>query len=131
MNKDERLLSEAYESILQKKEDSDPSWHTDEFYKVLSTLEPGKIYSYKGLDISPQYNHWIFTSEPDFKRAGIRRLGAQGTRVLTDYQGKQQTGLDKIIDLEPSEMSPEEFKALDDKAQAGITQSVLSQKYAD
>jgi len=131
MNKDQRLIAEAYDVILQKKEPSDPSWHSDEFYEVLKTLEPGKIYTYKGPDISPQYNHWIFTSEPGYKRAGIRRLGTQGTRVLTDYQGKQQTGLDKIADLEPSTMSPEEFKTRDDKAQTGITQSVLSQRYSD
>jgi len=131
MNRDQRLIAEAYDTVLQKKEASDPSWHSDEFYEVLKTLEPGKIYSYKGPDISPQYNHWIFTSEPGYKRAGIRRLGTQGTRVLTDYQGKQQTSIDKITDLEPSEMSPEEFKDKDNKAMAGITQSVLSQRYAD
>jgi hypothetical protein len=125
MNKDQRLIQEAYDSIQKSK----PEWHTEEFYKILKTLEPDKIYSYKDIDLPEQYNHWIFTT--DGKSAGIRKLGAQGTRVLTDYNGKQQAGLDKITGLVPSNMSVEEFKALDNKAQAGITQSVLSQRYSD
>jgi hypothetical protein len=131
MNKDQKLLAEAYNSVLQKKEASDPEWHTDEFYNVLKTLEPGKLYSDKNSNLDPEFNHWVFTSEPGYKRAGIRRLGDQGTRVLTDYRGKQQAGLKEIIGLVPSNMSTEEFKARDNTIQSGITKSVLSQKYSD
>lgn len=130
MNKDQKLLAEAYTSILTQ-EAGEPSWHTEEFFKVLAGLEPGMIYSYKGSDMAPEYNHWIFTTKDGLKNAGIRRLGTQGTRVLTDYQGKQQTSLDRVLDLVPSEMSPEEFKARDSKSQEYITKSVQSQKYSD
>ena len=131
MNKDQKLLAEAYNSVLQKKEAADPEWHTDEFYTVLKTLEPGKLYSDKNSALAPEFNHWVFTSEPGYKNAGIRRLGAQGTQVLTDYRGKQQVGLDEIAGLEPSNMSMEEFKARDKTIQSNITKSVLSQKYSD
>ena len=107
------------------------SWQTEEFYDVLNTLVPGQIYSYKGLDLAPEYNHWIFTAEEDMKNAGIRRLGAQGTKVLTDFQGKQRVGLDVVTDLVSSTMSPEEFKAQESELQSRITRSVQSQKYSD
>ena len=131
MNKDQKLLAEAYNSVLQKKEGTDPEWHTDEFYNVLKTLEPGKLYSDKNSNLDPEFNHWVFTSEPGYKNAGIRRLGAQGARVLTDYRGKQQAGLEEIAGLVPSNISMEEFKAQDNTIQSGITKSVLSQKYSD
>ena len=125
MNKDQKLIGEAYESVQKSK----PEWHTEEFYRVLKTLEPGKIYSYKDIDLPEQYNHWIFTT--DGMRAGIRKLGAQGTRVLTDYKGEQQASLETVTGLKPSTMSPEEFSARDNKTQASVTKSVLSQKYSD
>jgi hypothetical protein len=125
MNKDQKLLAEAYDVVLRESEAG------QDFYDILKTLEPGKIYSYKDSDISPQYNYWIFTSEPGYKRAGIRRLGTQGARVLTDYSGKQQADIKDIQNLVPSEMSQEDFKAQDEKALAAITQSVQSQRYSD
>lgn len=130
MNDDQKFLAEAYNTILSK-EAEDASWETEEFFKVLSKLEPGKIYSYKGQDMAPEFNHWMFTSEEGMKNASLKRVGAQGARVLTDYQGKQQAGLNTVTDLVPSTMTPEEYRDRDRTTQRYITQSVQSQKYSD
>jgi hypothetical protein len=99
-------------SQYQKKEPTDPPWHSDEFYALLSKLESGKIYSYVNEDLVPEHNYFKYICEPGGINASIKGLYHMHPRILTDQKGKQATTKESL-ELKLSTMSPEEYKEKD------------------
>ena len=119
MIKEHKLLEEAYNTILKEDEQ-----HDKKFLEVLSTFKPGMIYSFKGKQ-SP-YNHYKFMSGPNNTDAGFQRLYGQGVHVMTDMSGQVRGKLEDIEQLEPSEMSAEEYDKQRKEFESGLTSAISS-----